>query len=41
MLRKARLFLPRHPQHVVVRGHNREPILARQKDFCILYRCLS
>jgi putative transposase len=25
---------------VVVRGHNRDPILARQEDFRFLYRCL-
>ena len=40
MPRKPRLFLPDQPQHVVVRGHNREPVLARDDDFRFLYRCL-
>ena len=40
MPRKPRLFLPNQPQHVVVRGHNRDPILARVEDFRFLYRCL-
>ncbi|MES9822692.1 MAG: transposase [Candidatus Thiodiazotropha sp.] len=40
MPRKPRLFLPDQPQHVVVRGHNRDPILARHEDFRFLYRCL-
>ena len=38
MPRKPRLFLPGQPQHVVVRGHNRDPILARHDDFQMLYR---
>lgn len=40
MPRKPRLFLPEQPQHVVVRGHNRDPILARHEDFRFLYRCV-
>ena len=40
MPRKPRLFLPNQPQHVVVRGHNRDPVLARHEDFRFLYRCL-
>lgn len=40
MPRKPRLFLPDTPQHVVVRGHNREPILASPEDFRFLYQCL-
>ena len=40
MPRKPRLFLPNQPQHVVVRGHNRDPILARHEDFRFLYRCV-
>ena len=40
MPRKSRLFLPDQPQHVVVRGHNREPVLARDEDFRFLYKCL-
>jgi len=40
MPRRPRLYLPGQPQHVVVRGHNRDPILARHEDFRYLYRCL-
>lgn len=40
MPRKPRLFLPHQPQHIVVRGHNRDPILARHEDFRFLYQCL-
>ncbi len=40
MSRKPRLYIPNQPQHVVVRGHNRDPILAREIDFRFLYRCL-
>ena len=40
MPRKPRLFLPNQPQHVVVRGHNRDPVLAGVEDFRFLYRCL-
>lgn len=40
MPRKPRLFLPNQPQHVVVRGHNREPVLVRPDDFRFLYQCL-
>jgi putative transposase len=40
MPRRPRLYLPGQPQHVVVRGHNRDPILARHEDFRFLYRCL-
>ena len=40
MPRKPRLFLPGQPQHVVVRGHNRDPILACHEDFQMLYRCV-
>ena len=40
MPRRPRLYLPDQPQHVVVRGHNRDPILARHEDFRFLYRCL-
>jgi putative transposase len=40
MPRKPRLYLPGQPQHVVVRGHNRDPILARPGDFRFLYQCL-
>ncbi|WP_260295912.1 REP-associated tyrosine transposase [Sedimenticola hydrogenitrophicus] len=40
MPRRPRLYLPGQPQHVVVRGHNRDPILAHHEDFRFLYRCL-
>jgi putative transposase len=40
MPRRPRLFLLDQPQHLVVRGHNRDPILARHEDFRFLYRCL-
>ncbi|MBA1444450.1 MAG: transposase [Gammaproteobacteria bacterium] len=40
MPRRPRVYLPDQPQHVVVRGHNRDPILARHEDFRFLYRCL-
>ncbi|QYZ67059.1 MAG: transposase [Gammaproteobacteria bacterium (ex Lamellibrachia satsuma)] len=40
MPRRPRVWLPDQPQHVVVRGHNRDPILARHEDFRFLYRCL-
>lgn len=40
MPRRPRLFLPDQPQHVVVRGHNRGPVLARDEDFRFLYKCL-
>ncbi|HEB82630.1 MAG TPA: transposase [Gammaproteobacteria bacterium] len=40
MPRRPRLFLPDQPQHVVVRGHNRDPVLVRDDDFRYLYRCL-
>lgn len=40
MPRKRRIFISGQPQHVVVRGHNREPILTRKKDFEILYKSL-
>lgn len=40
MPRRPRVFIPNQPQHVVVRGHNRDPILARHEDFRFLYQCL-
>ncbi len=40
MPRRPRLFIPNQPQHIVVRGHNRDPILARIEDFRFLYQCL-
>ncbi len=40
MPRRPRLFIPNQPQHIVVRGHNRDPILARIEDFRFLYKCL-
>ncbi len=40
MPRRPRLFIPYYPQHIVVRGHNKDPILARHDDFKFLYKCL-
>lgn len=40
MPRRPRLYLPDQPQHVVVRGHNRDPVFARHEDFRFLYQCL-
>ncbi len=41
MPRRSRLFISNQPQHVVVRGHNRDPVLARPDDFKFLYQCLK
>ena len=41
MPRRPRFYLPDQPQHVVARGHNRDPILARHEDFRFLYRCVK
>lgn len=41
MPRPLRLFLPDQPQHIVVRGHNRDSILVRNNDFRFLYQCLK
>jgi len=41
MPRKPRLFIPYQPQHIVVRGHNKDPILARHEDFRFMYQCLN
>ncbi len=40
MPRPPRLFLPDQPQHIVVRGHNRDPVLISEDDFRFLYQCL-
>ncbi len=40
MPRRPRLFIPNQPQHIVVRGHNRDPILARLEDSRFLYQGL-
>lgn len=40
MPRRARFYIPNQPQHVVVRGHNRDPILDCVEDFRFLYRCV-
>ncbi len=40
MPRPPRLFIPCQPQHIVVRGHNRDPILVGNTDFRFLYQCL-
>ena len=41
MPRRPRLYLPDQPQHVVVRGHNRDPVAVDRQDFRFLYQCLS
>lgn len=41
MPRKNRLFIPNQPQHIVVRGHNKDPVLARHDDFRFMYQCLK
>ena len=40
MPRPPRLFLPQQPQHIVVRGHNRNTVLYCDDDFQFLYKCL-
>lgn len=40
MSRPPRLFLPQQPQHIVVRGHNRNDVLCCDDDFQFLYKCL-
>jgi len=40
MPRKPRFFIPGQPQHIVVRGHSREPIMTRLDDFRFMYQCL-
>ena len=39
MPRRSRICLPGQPQHIVVRGHNRDPIVARRADYraCVGY----
>ena len=33
MARLPRFVLPGHPQHVIVRGNNREPIFFAEEDY--------
>ena len=33
MARQPRFVLPGHPQHVIVRGNNREPIFYADEDY--------
>ncbi len=33
MARQARFVLPGHPQHVIIRGNNREPIFCAEEDY--------
>lgn len=40
MPRKPRIFLPGYPQHLVIRGHNRQSILTRRSDFKHFYTYL-
>lgn len=41
MPRKPRLFIANHPLHLVVRGHNRDPIIARRSDARYFIECLQ
>ena len=41
MPRKARMYLPDVPSHVVQRGHNRGPCFMSNNDFRIYLRCLE
>lgn len=41
MPRRTRIFLPDQPQHVVVRGHNRDPIVVRKIDYQTLIEFLG
>lgn len=41
MPRKPRIYLAGYPQHIVLRGHNRESILRSLADFRYFYRCLK
>ncbi len=40
MPRMPRIFIRNQPQHVVVRGHNRDPVFAHHDDFRTFYRYL-
>lgn len=40
MPRKPRFFIPGQPQHIVVRGHSRKPIMTHLDDFRFMYQCL-
>ena len=33
MARQPRFFLPGHPQHIIIRGNNREAIFYRSEDY--------
>ena len=41
MPRRPRIYIPDQPQHVVARGHNRQPIFKKTEDFRYFYRCLK
>jgi len=41
MPRKPRLFFPDQPVHIVKRGHNRDPIVARKADYQYFVQCLA
>jgi putative transposase len=40
MARLPRFFAPGYPQHVILRGNNREPIFAADQDYAKLRECL-
>jgi putative transposase len=41
MPRKPRFFIPDQPVHLVKRGHNRDPIVARKADYKYFVECLA
>lgn len=41
MARLPRYFAPNCPQHVILRGNNREPIFAAEADYARFYECLE
>ena len=41
MARLPRYFVPNCPQHIILRGNNREPIFAAEDDYRKFYECLG
>jgi putative transposase len=40
MARQPRYLVPGHPQHVIQRGNNRQPIFKEEADYWYYYECL-
>ncbi len=40
MPRRPRFFIPNQAVHIVKRGHNRDPIVARKVDYQYFVECL-